>query len=536
MSILSYSFMEVPVIMVAIIILCLVYDAIVRNVYSLVAIKWLVYWNRFCIPKATDYTCPFIVLLLPALREQSIVEKTLKHFQTIYYPPGKLKIIIVTTEKENYAKKRKENQLTQLFNHYDKDPSLKTLIKYNNNLFHSDDLFFINAHLRTLNRRDLKINFLKEFYNKLPTTSDLTELEVQKMNKEKGEQVFYHIHFPYTKGTKSSQLNYAINMLPEICGNFIQEGNLVYIGVYDFDSLPDRRTLDYIAWHIGSNKSDISRTPVAFQQAALSLKNYFTLNNKLECLLLNCHALMHSRRVLGIELYRLLRESKKKYLLKKFRRSCIYGIGAGIFIRLDYLKKIGLFPEPVDDIPLGYKITFFGENIVPIPFLNLMDVPDKLNKLPNQLANIFSGVLRVNIERDYIARNFNIEKHLCNNFLTVKESISNLCWLVGPIALIAGFIYVLTDAKFILLYLLILAMFANSSLTIFLGLKRLSIIFSIHDSAPIKKDIPTFKRIILCLISPIEFFWRSSGPHYYIFKLLKSRLLGIGIEFNKTER
>lgn len=93
---------------------------------------------------------PNIYVLLPALREQAIVEETINWFSKLKYK-GNIKYIIVTTEKE-------ENEY--------KTNNIKT-----------------------------------------KTTGFL----VEKILKERKLTNFIHMHYPHTAGNKSSQLNYAVD-------------------------------------------------------------------------------------------------------------------------------------------------------------------------------------------------------------------------------------------------------------------------------------------------------------------------------------
>ena len=96
-----------------------------------------------------------IYVLLPALREQKIVNETIDWFKKIKYK-GQIKYIVITTEKEEY-----EN----------------------------------------------KVNNIKEI-----TTSQLVDKKLAKIKDER----FMHIHYPKPQGNKSSQMNYAVDEILKI--------------------------------------------------------------------------------------------------------------------------------------------------------------------------------------------------------------------------------------------------------------------------------------------------------------------------------
>lgn len=96
-----------------------------------------------------------IYVLLPALREQKIVDETIDWFKKIKYK-GQIKYLIITTEKEEY-----EN----------------------------------------------RVNNISE-----TTTSQLVEQKLIKINDKR----FIHLHYPKTNGNKSSQMNYAVDEILKI--------------------------------------------------------------------------------------------------------------------------------------------------------------------------------------------------------------------------------------------------------------------------------------------------------------------------------
>lgn len=120
-----------------------------------------------------------IYVLLPALKEQKIVKDTIDWFSKIKYK-GKIKYVIITTEKEEAEYKRnKINELT-------------------------------------------------------------TNQVVEKYLKEINDNRFIHMHYPLTNGNKSSQMNYAVE---KISKNVKNKSN-TYISVYDFDSKPSIDTFN----------------------------------------------------------------------------------------------------------------------------------------------------------------------------------------------------------------------------------------------------------------------------------------------------
>ena len=112
-----------------------------------------IYKNKLSKVKVKKYKN--IYVLLPALREQKIVNETIDWFKKIKYK-GQIKYIVITTEKEEY-----EN----------------------------------------------KVNNIKEI-----TTSQLVDKKLAKIKDER----FMHMHYPEKQGNKSSQMNYAVDEILKI--------------------------------------------------------------------------------------------------------------------------------------------------------------------------------------------------------------------------------------------------------------------------------------------------------------------------------
>ena len=133
-----------------------------------------------------------IYVLLPALKEQKIVKDTIDWFSKIKYN-GKIKFIIITSEKEDY---------------------------------------------------EYRINKVKD-----KTTRIVVSDEIKRINDKR----FLNYHYKETNGNKSSQLNYAVNKIKEEVNNYQD----VFISVFDFDSRPDVNTFNDMAVVIKNKNPDV---------------------------------------------------------------------------------------------------------------------------------------------------------------------------------------------------------------------------------------------------------------------------------------
>jgi cellulose synthase/poly-beta-1,6-N-acetylglucosamine synthase-like glycosyltransferase len=131
-----------------------------------------------------------LCIIIPALREQKEISKTLYHFSKINYNAIDLKIVVVTTERENF------------------EPSI-----------------------------------YKE------TTAKIVDITINKLNSKLMEPMFYRMHYPRKDGKRAHQINYALENIHTIFPNC----NDVIIGFYDADSRPDTNTFQSLVRAIKEN-------------------------------------------------------------------------------------------------------------------------------------------------------------------------------------------------------------------------------------------------------------------------------------------
>lgn len=255
-------------------------------------------------------------ILLPAFKEQSLVEETLNYYSKIN--KKNCTIVVITSEQEEY-----ENML------YGKNEK---------------------------------------------TTKECVDMYLKKTNTKS----IVHFHGKYTKGTKSTQLNFALQKIKNILNP--KEYRLCYIGVYDFDSRPNLDVLEDLGKIIDENGY-----PEVVQQVPINTKNYKELAENNNCSMMT-HCYQTMMRSVGIELAALLLNLRKISIP-------MYCMGAGMYIRLDTLLENNMFPEPIDDIALGYRLFLKGKKFGVLPNFNSVESPSCIRKVINQDVGIFKGVL-----------------------------------------------------------------------------------------------------------------------------------------------
>lgn len=205
-------------------------------------------------------------------------------------------------------------------------------------------------------------------------------------------------------GRKPHQLNWALRpeTLREILGDGVDPA-CVFVGVSDADSQPHPDTFRWIA-----HREMTGQGMCAYQGVTLSLANYATLDRLGKIL-----AIQQSSIFLRISIPRLLSELARMRLLSRLcarfpgagsalrpvfdallRRSHIF-LGHNQFVRLDTLQLVGGFPVAgaTEDSTLGYALGRHGILIQPMPMVELCDLPETSEKVIQQNARWYKGVL-----------------------------------------------------------------------------------------------------------------------------------------------
>jgi len=173
--------------------------------------------------------------------------------------------------------------------------------------------------------------------------------------------------------------------------------------VSDADSLPDA---DVYRWIAGEELA--GRGALAYQGITLSLANWAALD-----LRGRIAAIQQSSIFIRVSIARLLNEPKRvraiAAVLRRlpwaagwlrpclefcFRRSLIC-LGHNQFIRLDTLQALGGFPTQgaTEDSTLGYDLGMRGILIRAMPMVELTDLPETKEKIVQQNARWYKGVL-----------------------------------------------------------------------------------------------------------------------------------------------
>lgn len=480
------------------------------------------------------YNSPNFVILLPALREQSILKQTLDHFSGIDYPLDKVAICVITTEKENFQKNHSRKRLKELAERLPKNVEEVDLIKNGGGIF---PLSHITELISLINNapQSQRLRTMEDYYDQVHTTPQMAASEVNNQNSKLGKSVFHHIHYPEIEGTKASQLNYAIDNLSVYLGELVKEECRTYIGVYDFDCEPDVRILKYIAKEF----VDSALPPDMFQQPALPIKNLSLYKGGIIGAVLKGFALRSLQRGLGIEIFKLhflgwLKKEKIPKFLKAILRPMVYGVGAGMYVNLSSLRRIGLFPEPVDDLGVGYRMSFLNSEILPVPFISIMNPYYSVPQMMNSYSFVFMGGVQAYKDTRCVAQAIGAVSKAEQYLLLGRECLDSLGWLLGVPFFGAAFIVTAYSFGDFGVLFVIVSLFLRYPFMLFISKQtynQLTVAYS-GSMEPIKRLGMT--AYILSVIHPIVAWF---GPMWFLHLKLKSVIKNKKqIDFGKTER
>lgn len=407
------------------------------------------------------------IILIPVLREQKIIKETFDFLLSLEYDFSKLKIVIITTEREFLDKKTLKQQ---------------------------------------------------------PSTPEIVKQLIPTLNKNLNKELFFNIHYLYRRGVKSDQLNYALNKLLKENPKIFESKNF-YIGLYDADSKTDKSILKFLADDAIKNNF-----PIVYQQPTIYLKNYDLLPNNINGLFMKSFALWQTRYSLGYEIPMFLNSAiNTRRRLAKME----YCIGHGLFIRADFLKKIGFFPTPIEDTRFGHILSYLKEEITLLPVFEITEVTHKISRLIKQTSVWFTGESFI-INDWKIANKIRGVEKIRSLSLILHKLFRNFIWAIeGPIFIIIIFAGILLPNKIPLLVFVvgICIYFYLAAFYLLFVHKRLekqtNKLINFH---PTKKDF----LFNICFL-PLNGFLLFLGPQLAILRFIKS-IFTKSIILPKTER
>ncbi|MBA2678455.1 MAG: glycosyltransferase [Ktedonobacteraceae bacterium] len=427
--------------------LWLIHDACLLNWHILSSWRWSI--ERHDDASLCLKKAPEVIILLPVLREQRQLQTTLQALEDLPYP-GRKRIIVVTTERE---------------------------IAENNGELGG-------------------------------TTVEITK-HILASRQQQPSSLYEHIHYPWVRGNKASQLNYAFR---EMTKNQ-EDLSACYIGIYDADSHPAPDTLLRLFELIAREEERGHSWPIAIQQPALFFGNFQRVSWYLQL-----EALFQTRWVFGHEI-RTLRASARSSCLVPYA----YCVGHGMFIRADFLARTGGFPEPSEDVPLGHRLTFLALPIHPLPVYDVCDVAPRVSALIRQSGFWFCNAPL--IWREYARlRTFHVSPRKTRSaILLLKGLLDIFSWVHYPLHLLALSFLLLHGTSFLYALLSLLMCYLDAGVGIVLMLSLFPACSSLACGRVVSLRFGRKAWLVLC--SPLRNIVRGVAPFLACWYLIQSLVL-----------
>lgn len=514
----------------------LVSGLLARAIWVIVAVETSAWWLRRApaVPRADQSDIPWMVVLLPMLREQSLARQAIAAFTSLDYPRERVAVVVVTTERETTARQR----------HRDRLPALAA-----QRLLQAEQLrgLFPAARCRQIadevNAAPLgkRLMLLAERFDAEPTTAEVVKSVV--LDRPGTALPLVHLHQPDLGGGKAGQLNFALDRLPEVLGPLgwceKRDAAATYAVVYDVDAIPDARTLNAFAATARTHASRTGRVPALIQQQRLPLLGRRPFPTGPIGVILTGEWAYQMRRSLGIELARVrlhhrLTASSLPEWVRMWLRPMVYAVGCGMAVHLPAIRALGGFPEPMEDLGTGHRLSLLGADLT----ATTVGVLDEPYTEPSGLANLHALAFMASLRPDRQAR---AVAHLpaaiprsAQALLMLREWADEASWLIGA-PLIAAAVASAWWAGPTWMTIAVLGVLLHGPLP---TARLLAEAPALHaDVIPPRSTShppPTSPHHPAAVIaaSPFQPFVRLAGPWRLIFR----KLTGRHRDFGKTER
>lgn len=423
-----------------------------------------------------------ILIVIPCLREQDIIIQTLSYFLGLTKHLDNVKLLIVTTQKEEFEKEINLYLKDQLIKDVKNNMQLQKLINKYNKTLSTNEIKEILKYSKLENIEEIINNKIQ---NSKTTSVLIEEFIIQNHLEEK----VYHFHYPNNEGIMADQLNYVLNNF-----EFKDEKNY-YFSVYNADSIPNKDTIKEVLTTINENDN-----PKVIQQYSVPISNWNELSNLMK----------------GFSIYQSNFELRYGLINSYFPNKLLYTyvVGHGMYIRVDILKQIGGFETKYwcEDIYMSYVLRNKDISIYPIKTLEIMQSPQYLSILTKQNSVWFKTSFEcLKIFKDIFKQNKKIN---LNSIGWLMQRIRmNITWLGIPIAF---------------LYTLILSIFNKNIIMFCLSVLSYFVMIVLEYGSTIKLieklTETTFKNKIKILINTIVATTISNiGPIYSLISRKKEK-------------
>lgn len=293
---------------------------------------------------------------------------------------------------------------------------------------------------------------------KVKTTRDIS---LELINNYEWQFDTLNIHYPNNVGNKASQLNYAIKQLMK-GDNFSTNS---YFAMFDFDSRPN---FDY--FQLANKIIELKKMPDIVQSVPFFLSNINEISKNAKNFLCVDLAMEQACRSSCIEIWNLMANSSKINLFP------LYAMGASLIVKTQTLIEQDYIPEPVDDLPLGFRYFINKKKFCYLPSLVFGDLPEKTKMFFNQSILIQKGNIMALNE---IKRKGTAKFTLWRRFLVFCEFFTAFFLkFMLPIPLLVYLLLNITTFNFVCLLIILapyLRFFAGFCVTRFFAREKIKI-------------------------------------------------------------
>ncbi|APU42952.1 hypothetical protein [Streptomyces sp. TN58] len=256
-----------------------------------------------------------------------------------------------------------------------------------------------------------------------------------------------HLHQPDVGGRKPGQLNFALDHMPDVLGKLgwreETHADNTFVLVYDADAVPDRTTLTAFAGAAAEHRASTGRTPALIQQQRLPLLGRRAFPRGSRGLLLTGEWIYQLRRSLGIELARVrlhqwLSRTRLPEPVRTWLRPMVYAVGCGMAVHLPALRRLGGFPEPMEDLGTGHRLSLLGAHLAPSDAAVLDEPYTDTTGLTNLHALAFTASARPDHHARAVAHLPSGLSRPAKAALMLREWADQAAWLLGAPLLAAA--------------------------------------------------------------------------------------------------
>jgi hypothetical protein len=399
------------------------------------------------IPPLLPGETPAVCLIVPLLREQDNLPELLERFSRLEYPPGRLRVVLVTSRRERIERKAQRAKLDQLVDDLLARVSLQCLLRRHLGTLPRSSLMALLAKSASEPTVELLRGAVREEFQRVPLTVELVRRLIPPLNDSIGDERFISLEMSSTDGWMAHQVNYAAHRTGAMLGDPAQ----TYIGLYTADAMPSIHLMACLSWTAIAARERFGGWPPVLQQCASFTRNIGEHSDTLEGDMLRAAGILQTAFHLSTEvpawrkLIRMQEQSRGwgwQRALMGLRRPYAPVVGHGLFVRADLFAQHDGLPTAFwcEDIALTFLYHLRGVPIMPLPSFEENETPYTLRACRDQACTWFSTLIMLRSLLQF-ARTYGEPTPGLAAGLYARRALRNTEWLLGgPCCLLLPFL------------------------------------------------------------------------------------------------